>query len=61
MLKRFVLGFCVGVGLMYYYLHNGEDVWGGVSRWFGGTASKVRGDSEHRAAHEVLDDTPKGR
>jgi hypothetical protein len=61
MVKRFVLGFLVGVGLMYYYLHNGEDVWGGMARWFGGTASSFRGDSEHRAAHDILNDAAKGR
>ena len=53
-MKRFVIGFLVGVGLMYYYLHQGEAVEGGVNRWFQGSAKHYRGDAEHRAAQEAL-------
>ena len=53
-MKRFVIGFLVGVGLMYYYLYRGEAIQTEVERWFRGSASKYRGDSEHRAAGEAL-------
>jgi len=53
-MKRFVIGFLIGVGLMYFYLHEGDAVQTGVSQWFRGSASGYRGDSEHKAAREAL-------
>jgi hypothetical protein len=53
-MKRFVIGFLVGVGLMYFYLYHGDAVQTGVSRWFRSSASKYRGDAEHNAAQEAL-------
>ena len=53
-MKRFVIGFAVGVGLMYYYLHYGEIVWSDTNSWFKGAASKYRDDKQHRAASDVL-------
>ncbi len=53
-MKRFVIGFVIGVGLMYYYLHYGERVEAGAFSWFQGSASKYRGDAHHRAAREAL-------
>ena len=57
MFKRFVLGFLVGVGLMYYYLHHGDELAATTGRWFGGAASKYRDDRQHDAAREVLNET----
>jgi hypothetical protein len=54
LMKRFVIGFVVGVGLMYYYLHYNEIVRSDANAWFKGTASKYRDDKQHRAAREVL-------
>jgi hypothetical protein len=53
-MKRFVIGFLVGIGLMYLYLHHGDAVQTEVRRWFQGSASKYRGDAEHEAAREAL-------
>ena len=53
-MKRFVIGFLIGVALMYYYLHQGDAVQTQIGRWFHGSASKYRGDSEHSAAREAL-------
>jgi hypothetical protein len=53
-MKRFVIGFVIGVGLMYYYLHYGERAQSDAFSWFQGSASKYRGDAEHKAAREAL-------
>jgi hypothetical protein len=53
-MKRFVIGFLVGVGLMYIYLHQGDAVETGVNRWFRSSARHYRGDAEHKAAQEAL-------
>jgi|APFre7841882630_1041343.scaffolds.fasta_scaffold507538_2 hypothetical protein len=53
-MKRFVIGFLVGIGLMYVYLYKGDTVQTEVSRWLYGAASKYRGDTEHQAAREAL-------
>ncbi len=60
-MKRFVIGFGIGVGLMYYYLHYGEVVraqgWG----WFQGSASNYRGDTRQEAAREALGESERRR
>ena len=53
-MKRFVIGFLIGIGIMYWYLYRGEAVETDVFRWFQGSASKYRGDSHHKAAEEAL-------
>ena len=53
-MKRFVIGFLVGIGLMYLYLYKSDTMQTEVSRWLHGTASKYRGDTEHQAAREDL-------
>jgi len=60
-MKRFVIGFVIGVGLMYYYLHYGEFVEAGTTSWFTGSASNYRGDKVHRAAQEALGESEHGR
>ncbi len=60
-MKRFVIGFVVGVGIMYYYLHYGEAMKLGTSGWFQGAASKYRDDQQHKAAREVLGESEKRR
>lgn len=56
-MKRFVIGFVIGVGLMYYYLHYGEIVASDTAGWFKSSASKYRDDKVHRAAREALGET----
>jgi len=53
-MKRFVIGFVVGIGLMYYYLHYGAGVEADARQWFQGSASQYRGDSRHQAARDAL-------
>lgn len=53
--KRFGLGFVLGVGLMYWFLHYADTTKSDTMAWFGGNASKYRGDKRHQAADEALD------
>ena len=53
-LKRFTLGFAVGIGLMYWYLHYAESTKADTFSWFQGTASNYRDDAQHKAAKEAL-------
>ncbi len=53
-MKRFVIGFIVGVGLMYYYLNYASTVETGAHDWFDSAASHYRDDSQHQAAREAL-------
>ena len=53
-MKRFLIGFCVGLALVYWYLHRGEEMSTNVRTWFGSSATKYRGDRHHDAAREVL-------
>jgi hypothetical protein len=55
-LKRFVLGFAVGIGIMYWYLNHSESSRLGMLSWINGAASQYRGDESNRAAKEVLGD-----
>ena len=59
-MKRFVIGFVVGVGLMYYYLHYNEVMRNDASSWFKGAASKYRDDKQHKAARDVLGESERG-
>jgi hypothetical protein len=54
-MKRFIVGFVVGVGLMYWYLHYGDALEANTRRWFEGAASNYRDDKQHDAAREVFD------
>jgi hypothetical protein len=47
--KRFVIGFVLGIGLMYWYIHNGESALARFDSWMEGSAAKYRGDSSHQA------------
>lgn len=49
MLKRFLIGFVLGIGAMYWYIHNGEDVIARTTKWFESSASGYRDDKIHRA------------
>jgi hypothetical protein len=55
MLKRFILGFAVGMGLMYYYLHHGEEVAQDAKQWGTKAASQYRGDKDRKLADDILD------
>ncbi len=53
-MKRFVIGFAVGVGLMYLFLNHGDNVQTEINRWFQGSAANYRADKQHQAAREAL-------
>lgn len=53
-MKRFVIGFVVGVGMMYWYLHHADSLKLGTFDWFHGAASNYRDDKQHKAAREAL-------
>jgi len=59
MIKKFVAGFIVGVGLMYYYLHYGETMKSDTKGWFSGAAAHYRDDKQHQAARDVLGESEK--
>jgi hypothetical protein len=53
-MKRFVIGFVIGVGLMYWYLNHGEVVESATRTWFQKAASHYRDDKQHDAARQAL-------
>jgi hypothetical protein len=55
-MKRFIIGFLIGVGLMYYYLHRADEMKSLSAQWFTRNAGKYRGDAHHEAAREALGD-----
>lgn len=60
-MKRFVIGFVIGVSIVYYYLHYGERVESEAFSWFQGSASKYRGDARHQAARDALGESEQRR
>jgi len=60
-MKRFVIGFVIGVGLMYGYLHYRETVHSVARRWFETSASHYRDDRQHKAAREALGESESRR
>jgi hypothetical protein len=60
-MKRFTIGFIVGVALMYWYLNNGEAVEQFTRGWFAGAASKYRDDKAHSLAHDALGESEQRR
>lgn len=54
MFKRFMLGFLAGVGLMYWYLHNADELFESSEKWGKKTASQYRADKDKRAAEELM-------
>ncbi|HSD11085.1 MAG TPA: hypothetical protein VLF14_08885 [Candidatus Binatia bacterium] len=49
MFKRFVIGFILGIGLMYWYIHESGRYIGGAHSWVEESASGYRGDRDHEA------------
>jgi len=52
MLKRFVIGFVLGWGGMYWYIHHAEDTLESANRWLQRSASSYRDDRIHQAVDE---------
>jgi hypothetical protein len=49
MLKRFLIGFVLGVGAMYWYIHSSEGLIADTTSWFERSASGYRDDKAHNA------------
>jgi hypothetical protein len=49
MFKRFVIGFLLGVGAMYWWIHNSGEWMTGAHSWMERSASNYRGDRQHNA------------
>jgi hypothetical protein len=55
MVKRFTIGFLLGIGLMYWYIHDSADLFASGDRWFQKSSSNYRGDRTHEAASGLRD------
>lgn len=53
MLKRFLIGFVVGVGGMYYYIHHSDEALTDASQWMERSASHYRGDRDHELVNQA--------
>lgn len=53
MLKRFMIGFVLGVGAMYWYIHHAEETFTSASSWVQHSASQYRDDKIHQAVDEA--------
>jgi hypothetical protein len=51
MFKRFMIGFVLGVGAMYWYIHNAEATFADANQWMQRSASQYRDDK----IHDVVD------
>ncbi len=60
-MKRFIIGFLVGIGLMHYYLHHGAEIESSTRKWFEGAAANYRDDKQHKAAREALGESERPR
>jgi hypothetical protein len=53
MFKRFMIGFLLGVGGMYWYIHHSEQVFTGADQWMQRSASHYRNDKVHQAVDDA--------
>ncbi|MBZ5652964.1 MAG: hypothetical protein LAO18_21050 [Acidobacteriia bacterium] len=60
-MKRFVIGFILGIGIMYWCLNHGDALESTTRRWFQGTASNYRDDKQHKAARDALGESERRR
>lgn len=49
MLKRFMIGFVLGIGAMYWYIHHADDTMSDANQWMQRSASHYRNDKMHDA------------
>jgi hypothetical protein len=49
MFKRFLIGFLIGIGVMYWWIHRSERTFTDAQSWMEKSASGYRGDREHMA------------
>jgi hypothetical protein len=53
MLKRFVIGFVLGVGAMYWYIHHSGGAVSDANQWVERSASGYRGDQRHQQVDQA--------
>ena len=53
-MKRFLVGFLIGAGAVYWYAHYGPGVERAAVEWAEDAASGYRGDVHRRQADELL-------
>jgi len=53
MLKRFMIGFVIGVGACYWYIHYSESAMSDANQWMGRSASHYRGDRDHQLVEDA--------
>lgn len=58
MLKRFLIGFVLGIVVMYWFIHSSGDVMSDASGWMERSASRYRGDRQHQAVDEQTGQRP---
>jgi len=58
MLKRFIIGFVLGWGSMYWYIHHAEETLDNANRWMQRSASQYRDDKIHQAVDEATGKKP---
>jgi hypothetical protein len=58
MLKRFMVGFAIGIGAMYWYMHHYEATFSGANDWMERSASHYRGDSHHDLVDQATSRKP---
>ena len=52
MLKRFLIGFVLGIGATYWYLHSSDEFFTNTGHWFERSASGYRDDKAHKAIEQ---------
>lgn len=53
MLKRFAVGFVLGLGMMYWYIHYYESTFDDANQWMERSASHYRGDRDHQIVEQA--------
>jgi hypothetical protein len=61
MFKRFMIGFVVGIGAMYWYIHNAETVMDNAGSWMERSASAYRDDKTHELVEQQAGPHPSRR
>jgi hypothetical protein len=59
MFKRFVIGFVLGIGGAYYYLHYSEQAISDANQWMERSASHYRGDRDHELVNQATGAGPR--
>ena len=53
MFKRFMIGFVIGIGAMYWYIHQSDQMVTDADQWMQRSASQYRGDRDHQLVDQA--------